>query len=35
MEAIFMGEDILEFIISFPDDNTSREATANEKWRNG
>lgn len=35
MEAIFKGENILEFIKSFPDDNTCREAIANEKWKNG
>ena len=35
MEAIFRGENILEFIKSFPDDNKCREVIANEKWKNG
>lgn len=35
MESIFQGENILEFIKTFPDDQSCREFIANEKWKNG
>jgi hypothetical protein len=35
MENIFRGENILEFILEFPDDVTCRTYIANEKWKNG
>ncbi|MEN9907360.1 MAG: hypothetical protein RLZZ540_501 [Bacteroidota bacterium] len=33
MESIFQCENILEFIKTFPDDQSSREFIANEKWK--
>ncbi|WP_158728025.1 MULTISPECIES: IS1595 family transposase [unclassified Flavobacterium] len=35
MESIFQGENILEFIKTFPDDQSCREFIANEKWKDG
>lgn len=35
MAKIFEGENILEFINRFPDDETCRAFIANEKWKNG
>lgn len=35
MEAIFRGENVLEFIKVFPDYNKCREVIANEKWKYG
>lgn len=35
MEIIFNGEEVLEFIKIFPDDESCREFIANEKWKDG
>jgi hypothetical protein len=35
MEAIFKGENILEFIKTFPDDNSCLKTLADYKWKNG
>jgi hypothetical protein len=35
MEKIFRGENILEFINQFPNDETCREFIANQKWKDG
>ena len=35
MESIFQGENILEFIKMFPDDQSCLEFIANEKWKDG
>ena len=35
MNHIFRGESILEFIKSFPDDESCRAVIANEKWKDG
>jgi hypothetical protein len=35
MESLFQGENILEFIKTFPDDQSCCEFIANEKWKDG
>ena len=35
MEYIFRGENILEFVSAFPNDDICREKIANEKWKDG
>ena len=35
MEKIFTGENILEFVKTFSDDQTCREFIANQKWKDG